>query len=387
MDDSVNLSRINRTGSALAVGALALALAACGSNDSGDATTETTTGSDATSEAPAQDDAELSGVLAGAGASSQNKAMEGWIAGFAELAPDVQLSYDAVGSGGGREQFLAGGVQFAGSDSPLKAEEVEAAEARCFGGEAIELPLYISPIAVIYNLPSLGAEHLQLSAETIGKIFNGDITTWNDPAIAAENEGADLPDLTIIPVNRSDASGTTENFTEYLEAASDGGWPHEASEDWPVAGGQSGQGTSGMVDTVSAAEGTIGYADASQAGDLGTVAIKVGDEYVPFSPEAAAKVVDASPRAEDATDTRIVVELDRTTTESGAYPLVLISYSIACTVYDDASDAANVKALFTYIASEEGQARAAEPSVAGSAPISAELRTEVQAILDGISAS
>lgn len=379
----MNLRRFGRTQSVFVVGALALTLGACSSDPADtDAGTSAATGTDAPS--GSSGDGSLSGILAGAGASSQGAAMEGWIAGFGDAHPDVVLSYDPSGSGAGREQFLAGSVQFAGSDSALKPEEIEAARNTCVGGEVAELPLYISPIAIVYNLPGLETENLQLSAATIAKIFNGDITKWNDPEIAAENEGVALPDLDVIPVNRSDESGTTENFTEYLEAASDGAWPHEASGDWPVAGGQSGQGTSGLVDTVAAAEGAIGYADASRAGDLGTVALKVGDTYQPFSPEAAAKVVDASPRAEGATGERLVVDLDRTTTESGAYPLVLISYSVACTVYEDAADAANVKAFLTYVAGEEGQARAAEPSVAGSAPISADLRTEVMAVVESI---
>lgn len=375
----MKLSRFTRAGSAAAIGVLALTLAACGSNstDSG--------GGAATDGAENGSTEDLTGTLAGAGASSQEKAVAGWIAGFGDIAPGVTLSYDAVGSGGGREQFLSGATQFAGSDAALKDDELATATDRCFGGEAIEVPLYISPIAVIYNLPGLDAEHLNLSAETLAKIFNREITAWNDPAIAAENEGVTLPSTAIIPVNRSDESGTTENFTEYLADASNGAWPHEASGDWPLSGGQSGQGTQGVVDTVTGAEGAIGYADASRAGDLGTAAIKVGEEYVPFSPEAAAKVVDASPRAADATDKRLVVEIDRTTTEAGAYPLVLISYSIACDTYDKAEDAANVKAYLTYVASEEGQARAAEASVAGSAPISDALRTEVQAALDSIS--
>lgn len=378
----MTLSRYTRSGAVLAVGALALGLAACsGSSDA--AETSGTTNPGATSSGTTSS-TELSGLLAGAGASSQGKAMEGWIAGFGDQAPDVALSYDPAGSGAGREQFLAGSVQFAGSDSALKPEEITAATERCFGGDVLELPLYISPIAVIYNLPSLTVPHLQLSAETIAKIFDGKITTWDDPAIAAENDGVELPSLAITPVNRSDESGTTENFTEYLSAAGNGAWTHEVSGDWPVAGGQSGQGTSGVVDTVSAAEGTIGYADASRAGDLGTVAIKVGDEFVPFSAEAAAKIVDASPRAADATEGRLVVELDRTTTEPGAYPLVLISYSVACSTYDDAADAANVKAFLSYVASPAGQERAADPSVAGAAPISEALRTEAQAAIDSI---
>ncbi len=372
----MKLTPHKRFGAVALTGVLALALAACSSTSS--AEPGETSGSGGGSAA------ELSGSLAGAGASSQEKAVAGWIAGFNDTYPDVAVSYDAAGSGGGREQFLSGGVQFAGSDAALKPEEIEKAAERCFGGEALELPLYISPIAVVYNLPDLDTEHLRLSAATIAKIFNREITTWDDPAIATENPDVTLPSTGIIPVNRNDESGTTENFTEYLAAASDGAWPHEASGDWPLSGGQSGKGTQGMIDTVSGAEGAIGYADASRAGDLGTVALKVGDEYVPFSAEAAAKVVDASPAAADATDKRLVVELDRTTTEKGAYPLVLVSYSIACSTYDNESDANNVKAYLSYVASPEGQERAADPSVAGSAPISDDLRTKVQAAIDAI---
>lgn len=370
----MKLTPHSRLGAVALTGALALTLAACSSGSSEEpGATEGAGGS-----------AELSGTLAGAGASSQEKAVAGWIAGFNETSPNVAVSYDAAGSGAGREQFLAGAVQFAGSDAALKEDELEQAVERCYGGEAIEVPLYISPIAVVYNLPDVDAANLNMSAETIAKIFNGDITSWDDEAIAAENPDVELPAIDIIPVNRSDESGTTENFTEYLEAASDGAWPHEASGDWPISGTQSGQGTQGVIDTVTGAEGTIGYADASRAGDLGTVALKVGEEYVPFSAEAAAAVVDASPRAEDATDKRLVVELDRTTTAAGAYPLVLMSYSIACSVYEDQADVDNVKAYLTYVASPEGQERAADPSVAGSAPISDDLRTEVMAAIDSI---
>src|SRR5690625_3891497 len=162
----------------------------------------------------------------------------------------------------------------------MSEEELEQAAQRC-EGDFIEAPLYISPIAVVYNLPEV--EELNLSAETIAQIFNQDITTWNDPAIAAENPEADLPDLPITPVSRSDESGTTDNFTDYLAAAAGDAWPHEPSGNWPVSGGQSAQGTSGVIQTVQGAEGTIGYADASRAGNLGVVSLKVGENYVPYS--------------------------------------------------------------------------------------------------------
>nr|WP_233251555.1 phosphate ABC transporter substrate-binding protein PstS [Serinibacter arcticus] len=367
----------------------ALVLAACGggvtadespSGSTSDGGTESSTGD---TEAP--EAGSLSGNLPGAGASSQGKAQEGWIAGFGDLEQGVTVTYDGVGSGGGREQFLSSGVLFAGSDSALKEDELASATDRCFGGEAVELPLYISPIAVIYNLPDTGVDNIQLDAATLAQIFRGEITTWDDAAIADQNPDATLPSTAITVVNRSDDSGTTENFTEYLFEASEGTWTDEASDAWPLPSQQSGDGTSGMVTTVSAAEGAIGYADASQAGDLGTVALQVGEEYVPFSPEAAAAAVDASPLSDDATEKRITYQLDRTTTEAGVYPLVLISYLIGCDTYDDASDAANVKAYFDYIASEDGQSRANE--AAGVAPISDDLRTQVEAAIEMISAS
>lgn len=372
-------------GGAISAG-LALALSACGTDATPQPTTAPSSSDGATNEPSETPETTVSGSIAGAGASSQEKAMGGWIATLTSVAPDLTVSYEAVGSGGGREQFLSGGVQFAGTDSPLKPEEVTAATDRCYGGDVLELPLYISPIAVVYNLPNLAADNVNMSAETLAKVFSGQITKWNDPEIAGQNEGVELPDLAIIPVNRSDESGTTENFTEYLAAASNGVWEHEASGDWPISGTQSGNGTSGLIDTVNGAEGAIGYADASRAGDLGTVALKVGENYVPFSAEAAAKVVDASPRAADATDKRMVVDLDRTTTADGAYPLVLISYSVACSVYETSQEAANVQAFLNYVASAEGQTVAAQADVAGSAPISDALRTEVTAAIDAIAA-
>ncbi|WP_370517451.1 phosphate ABC transporter substrate-binding protein PstS [Pseudactinotalea sp. HY160] len=361
--------------------AAALVLTACGPANNGGNTS-------ADGAAPGGGAAsELSGMIAGSGASSQENAALGWIAGFTEANPDVTVNYDPTGSGTGREQFLNGTVQFAGSDAALSPEELEEAGARCLGGEALELPLYISPIAIVFNLPSLGAEHVNLEPETIAGIFAGEVTNWSDPAIVAANPEIELPDLEIVPVNRSDKSGTTENFTDYLAAVAPDVWTHGPVEEWPIAGTQSGQQTSGMIDVVSAAEGTIGYADASRVGDLGTVAVGVGGQFVPLSAEAAAKVVDVSPPTEDATDLRLTIELARDTTESGSYPIVLVSYLIACSTYEDPAQAANVAAYLTYVASEAGQARAAEPDVAGSAPISADLRQKVETAISAIGAN
>ena len=328
----------------------------------------------------------LSGEIAGAGATSQEAAQEAWIANLEGENSGATISYDPVGSGGGREQFIAGGVAYAGSDAAISEEEGElkAALKRCEPGELIEIPAYVSPIAIIYNLP--GVEELQLSPETLAKIFNQEITTWNDKAIAADNPGADLPDTRITPVNRSDESGTTENFVEYLSEVVPSVWTHEVSGDWPVKGGEAASGTSGVVEAVGAGEGAIGYADASQAGELGIAKIEVGKEFVEPSPEAAAKILEESPedKAASADSYMFPFQLDRKTESEGTYPIVLVSYLLACTKYGSAEEAELVKGFLEYAISAEGQEAAAEN--AGSAPLSDSLTQKITPAVEAIEA-
>ena len=350
---------------------LAIALAACGS--SGDTTGSSGGGS-------------VSGEIAGAGSTAQQAAQEAWIAEFENENSGVTISYDPVGSGGGREQFIAGGTAYAGSDAALSTEEgeLEKAEKRCATGQLIEVPNYISPIAIIYNLP--GVEELQLDPETLAKIFNQEITSWNDKAIAADNPGAELPETRITPVNRSDESGTTQNFTEYLSEVVPSVWGYEVSGDWPVKGGEAASGTSGVVEAVAAGEGAIGYADASQAGELGIAKIKVGKAYAEPTPEAAAKVLEESPLDKELSPGKytIAYKLDRKTEAEGTYPIVLTSYLIACTKYDSADEASAVKAYLEYVVSPEGQKLAAEQ--AGSAPLSPVLTSKVTPAIEAIEA-
>lgn len=370
-----------RLAGAVVVGALALTVSACGSDDPLNHPWRPGGAPQGEAGDGAAQVEGLSGTVAGAGSSAQEAAMQSWIAGFQSANPDVSVAYDPVGSGGGRTQFVEGGIAYAGSDAPLDEEELLAAQQRCAPGDVAELPLYISPIAVMFNLE--GIPTLNMSAATIAGIFARDITRWDDERIAADNPGVDLPDLSVTPVNRSDESGTTENFTEYLHEAAPEAWPFDPSGNWPLTGGQSAQGTSGVVQTVQDGQGTITYADASRAGSLGTVALGVGDDWVPFSPEAAAAVVDASPRAEGRPPASLIVELDRDTSVAGAYPLVLVSYTLACTAYADAAEAELVAGFLRYVASEEGQASAGRS--AGSAPISPALREQVLTVLEAIS--
>lgn len=369
----MNPKFLRRYAAASAAVSLTMAMGACGAANESD----TDAGSGG------QDNgSSLSGSLSGAGASSQQAAMQAWAAGFQEQNPDVTVNYDPIGSGGGREQFIAGAVPFAGSDAYLTDEELKQAEKRCAPGTVNEIPVYVSPIAVAFNLK--GVDSLQLSPETLAGIFAGDITQWNDKAIAADNPGADLPNQRITPVHRSDESGTTENFTDYLTQAAPQGWPHGVVETWPIQGGEAAQGTSGVVSAVKQGQGTIGYADASQVGSLGTAAIKVGEDYVDYSPEAAAKVVDVSDPVKGREDTDMAIEVARTTTESGVYPIVLVSYHLTCSQYSDAADADMVKAFESYVISPAGQQAAAKS--AGSAPITKSIHQDAQQIIDEIKA-
>jgi phosphate transport system substrate-binding protein len=370
-DLTVKLNRFS-----LLVGALAassIALTACGGSSGGTNDAGNTTGSAAQS---------LSGNLNGAGSTAQQAAMQAWQAGFQGKNSGVTVNYDPVGSGGGREQFLQGGVQFAGSDAALTADELTQSQSVCGGGTgAIDLPVYISPIAVAYNVK--GVTGLQLDSDTIAKIFDGKITKWNDPAIASQNSGVKLPSSAITPVHRSDDSGTTQNFTDYLSKASTS-WTYPPAQTWPVKGGEAAEGTSGVVQAIKSGDGTIGYADDSQVGDLGVVKVKVGSAYVEPSADAAAKVAEESTPTPGRPAGDLSIDVKRDTTTDGAYPIILISYQVVCTEYKKAADADVVKAFETYVVSAEGQSAAAQ--AAGSAPLSDALRQKVTASINMIKA-
>jgi len=238
----------------------------------------------------------------------------------------------------------------------------------------------VSPIAIAFNLE--GVDSLDLDPATIAGIFAGTITNWNDPAIAATNDGVTLPDLAITPVHRSDKSGTTANFTDYLAQTAESVWTYGSVEEWPIQGGEAAQGTSGVVNAIKGGQGTIGYADHSQTADISSVNVQVGEEWVEPSAEGAAIALDASPLAEGRASTDLAYEIDRTTTEAGAYPVMLVSYLIGCVEYADADAAALVKGFFGTAISEAGQEAAA--AAAGSAPISASLAEQSQAAVDAI---
>jgi phosphate transport system substrate-binding protein len=369
----VKALRFGRHAAIAVLAAGALALTSCGSDNA----TNTAPASDQASSGP-----KVTGTLTGIGASSTGAAMDAWKAGFAAANQGATVQYSPDGSGAGRKALVDGSAQFAGSDAYLKDDELEASKAVCGPDGAINIPVYISPIAVAFNLP--GVTELKLDAPTVAKIFRGEISTWNDPAIAALNEGVSLPDLKVTPVNRSDDSGTTSNFTDYLASAAPEVWTDKSAGIWPAnLQGENAKGTSGVVKTVTDTPGAVTYADDSAVGGkLGTASIKVGEEFVKISADAAAKAVEAGKPVEGRSANDVAIKLDRKTTESGAYPVVLVSYHVVCSAYDSQETVDLVKAFENYVVSEEGQQAAADS--AKSAPLSSALAEKATAAIESV---
>ena len=355
--------------------ALLTSLAACGDN------VATTSSSGST----AENTTKISGDFAGAGASSQSAAVDAWVAGFQGSNPDAKIAYNPSGSGAGVSTFLTGATAWAGSDKALADDEIEQSKEVCASGTAFDVPVYVSPIAVVFNLKGVSDEgkHINMDAQTIAKIFDGKITKWNDEAIKSQNPNLNLPDTAITVVHRSDKSGTTQNFVSYFKDVAPDAWGYDLSENWPNEVGQGAKGTSGVISTVKQADGTIGYADFSQVGTLGTVAVKVGSKYTEISAEAGSKVVEDS-QIDSAVngDNRVVIKLNHNTEADGAYPIVLVSYDIVCPAYKDAKTAQFAKSWLTYVTSSEGQK--ASQQAAGTAPLPSSLTKKISASIEAI---
>ena len=188
--------------------ATALALAACSSSSS--SSTPSSSSSATSSASSSSSSAALSGTLNGSGSTFQLTFQQEAISSFKSVQPGMTVNYSGVGSGKGRSNLAAGTVNFAGSDSTIPASE-----ASTFKGTVLYFPVVIGPITVSYNLSGL-SKPLQLSAPVIADIFQAKITTWNNSAIAADNPGVTLPSTAITICRRSDSSGTTQNFSEFL---------------------------------------------------------------------------------------------------------------------------------------------------------------------------
>lgn len=349
----------------------ALALSACGSDN------ETPAGGSDASAAAAGNC--VAGSLTAQGSSAQKNAMDEWVKTYQAQCKDAKVDYQGTASGAGIQAFIAGTADFAGSDSALKEEEQPKADAKCVGGTALNLPMVVGPISVVYNVD--GVDGLQLDAPTLAKIFDSKITKWNDPAIAAQNSGAKLPDEAITAVHRSDESGTTDNFTKYLSKTAESDWTYGNAKAWKAKGGTGAAKSDGVATAVKSTKGAISYVELSYAenSDLQKAKIKNGaGEYTELTGASAGKGIEGAKITGTGNDLKLSIDYAATT--PGAYPIVLTTYEIVCS--KGSPKAASLKAFFTYTASTGGQSALND---LGYAPLPETIRSKVETAVASIS--
>jgi len=237
----------------VALVAAALSLAACSSSGSGGSSSS---GSPSASSAAAK----LSGTLNGSGSTFQTTFQQTAIQSFKSIQPGLTINYGGGGSGKGRTDLASGVVNYAGSDSPIPSSQ-----ASLFTGKTIlYFPVVIGPITVSYNLS--GVSNLKLDGPVLAQIFDGSITSWNNAAIKAINPGVTLPSTAITIAHRSDSSGTTQNFSEFLVKSAPGVWKLGTSStiNWPAAS-RGGNGNGGVASIIKSTPGAIGYVDYADA--------------------------------------------------------------------------------------------------------------------------
>jgi len=377
----VNIQSRRRIASVTGVALVgALALSACGS-DNNAAGSSSASGSTTTTGANADCAA---GTLSGEGSSAQKNAIEEAIRTFQEKCKGATVNYAATGSGAGIKQFIAGQVDFGGSDSALKTVakdgKVEADDAaKACGSPAWNLPMVTGPVAFAYNLK--GVDKLIITPEVAAKIFNAVITKWNDPAIAAINPGVKLPDLAIKVFFRNDESGTTDNFTKWLSAAAPSAWTAAPGKKWTGKGEGKPQNT-GVATAVKNTEGGVTYTEWSFAKDnkLGIAQLDNGGGAVELSAASVGKSVATAKQVGTGND--LSLKLDYATKEAGAYPALLVTYEVVCSKGKDPAKVALTKAFLTHFSSTETQKSLED---LGYAPLPTEVQTKVAAAIKALS--
>jgi phosphate transport system substrate-binding protein len=227
-------------------------------------------------------------LINGAGSSFDNPAFMLWKEAYSKTDPNVQINYQSVGSGAGIKQLVSRTVNFGASDAPMTDEAMKNAP-----GKILHIPVVAGAVAITYNLP--GSPALKFDDATLSGIYLGQITKWNDPKIAALNPGANLPDTSIIVVHRSDGSGTTFIFSDYLSSVSHD-WASKVgknvSVNWPA--GVGGKGNEGVAGQVKQLPGAIGYVELAYAkqNKLPVAELKnAAGKFVAPSPESVSKAM------------------------------------------------------------------------------------------------
>jgi phosphate transport system substrate-binding protein len=309
--------------------------------------------------------------------------MDAWIKAYQTACSGATITYNPTGSGAGVTGFNAGQNDFVGSDSALSpsAGEYSKAQTRC-GSAPMDLPMVVGPIAIAFKLS--GVTKLVLNGPTVAKIFLGQITTWNDPAIATLNSGVTLPSTKITVYYRSDSSGTTQNFERYLAATAPSIFTSTPDKDSSKAhfAGQGKAKSQGVSAAIASTEGSIGYDEFSFAvsGGLSTADIDNGGGPVTLSKDtASAAAQSATVKSSGPGD--LSLSINYATTTPGAYPIILVTYEIVCTKYSNSATGTFVKNFMNYTANG-GQAALAG---LGYAPLPAALQTQVNASIATIS--
>lgn len=351
-----------------------LALAGCGSDDNLDA---------GGAAAPQPGSIDCSGVnaLTAEGSTSQQNAIALFNQAWARLCPGKNLSYNPTGSGAGRQQFIAGHIDIAGSDSPLAADQVGPAAKRCADNPAWNLPLVFGPVVLAYHLD--GVDDLVVNGAVLADIFSGAITSWNDPAIAALNPGVALPALSIAPIYRSDSSGTTDNFQRYLMASAPQHWSKGAGGEFQGGVGEGGQKSAGVVQAVQSTRGAIGYVERGFAEHAGLrfARIDSGSGPVPATDDAARVAIDSATFvAGEPHDLRLDLDSLYGTTAAGSYPLVLATYEIVCSKGYPGDTAGAVRSFLTAAAGNGQDAL----SAAGYVPLPDRFTQRLVSAIDAI---
>ncbi|WP_067975826.1 phosphate ABC transporter substrate-binding protein PstS [Mycolicibacter icosiumassiliensis] len=319
--------------------------------------------------------------LKASGSTAQANAMSRFVATFSRACPGQSLTYQANGSGAGIDEFMSDQTDFGGSDSPLSKGEYDRAQQRC-GAPVWNLPMVFGPIAIAFRLGGLTS--LNLDGPTAANIFNGTITTWNDPAIAALNTGADLPALPIRVVSRSDASGTTDNFQRYLDTASAGAWGKGAGRTFNGAAGRAAHGNEGVAAAAADLEGAITYTQWSfaQSHHLGmaNVITSAGPEPVSISEDSVGKTISSAWFIREGNDLALDTISFYRPNQPGAYPIVLATYEIVCSKYPDPQVGTAVRA-FLQSAIGDGQHELADH---GYVPIPDAFKSRLSAAISAI---
>ncbi len=286
--------------------------------------------------------------LTASGSTAQAHAIEQFVYAYIRACPDYTLDYRANGSGTGIKQFANNQTDFAGSDSPLDEAKGEPARVatRC-GSPGWHLPTVFGPVAVTYNVN--GVSGLDLDGPTVAKIFNGTITSWDDPAIAAHNKNVRLPAEPIRVVFRADESGTTDNFQKYLDSASDGAWGKGAGKAFNGGVGDGATGNEGTSTMLRNTEGAISYNEWSYAVgrqlSMARIITSAGPDPVAISADTVEKTIAGAKVTGQGNDLILDTSAFYKPTQAGAYPIVLVTYEIVCSKYPDPETGPAVKAF------------------------------------------